>query len=127
MDLLYLRNNQYYFRYQLPSELRALSGRRELKISLRTSLIREARAKSAPLYELALQIKDLHRQFQMAKVNEQVVQQELDRILKAKIQHFRDNSMPRTPFEVEAVKQQVQRDYEHANNNTMWGPRPGEP
>lgn len=124
MDLLYLRNNRYYFRYQLPNELRALSGKRELKISLGTSLIREARAKSAPLYELALQIKALHGQFQMAKVSEQVVLQELDRILKAKIQYFRENDMPRTPFEVETFKQQIQQQYEQANRDMMWKPLP---
>lgn len=53
---LYLKGNLYYFRYAFPKAYRDLLGRAEIRISLQTGYVREARHRASGLYALLLNL-----------------------------------------------------------------------
>ena len=53
---LYLKGNLYYFRYAFPKACRDLLGHAEIRISLKTGYVREARHRASGLYALLLKL-----------------------------------------------------------------------
>ena len=53
---LYLKGNLYYFRYAFPKACRDLLGHAEIRISLKTGYVREARHRASGLYVLLLKL-----------------------------------------------------------------------
>ena len=65
--LLLKRSQTYYFRWQIPADLRPLIGFRELVRSLHTGDRLLAQARAAPLKLMVGRIKKLRVEFAMAK------------------------------------------------------------
>ena len=53
---LYLKGNLYYFRYAFPKACRDLLGHAEIRISLQTGYVREARHRASGLYAMLLKL-----------------------------------------------------------------------
>lgn len=68
-DHLYLRGNIYYFRYALPKSMKDRVGHAEIRISLRTGFLQEARKLSRCLWSILMEeiMPDQERTFQEIK------------------------------------------------------------
>ncbi|WP_369334276.1 DUF6538 domain-containing protein [Solidesulfovibrio aerotolerans] len=53
---LYFKGNLYYFRYAFPKAYRDLLGHAEIRISLQTEYVREARNRASGLYAILLKL-----------------------------------------------------------------------
>lgn len=61
MSLLLKRSNCYYFRWQVPADIRPIIGKREITHSLGTGSKLVALSRAAPLFELVNEIKEYRK------------------------------------------------------------------
>lgn len=82
------RPSGWYFRYALPRELRCLTNRTEIRLSLGTPLKRTARRRTARLTCLATKLTSLAETYRMGKLNNATARRIALEMIEAELENF---------------------------------------
>jgi len=93
------RPSGYYFRYTVPADLRGLVGRREFKMSLKTSSKHAARKRAYHLLSAVHRCLDLTRRFTVTKLTQEQLRSIINTQIKAALEDYEEAQL-RSPFSV---------------------------